>query len=110
RLITDKGIVTADHVVFATHYPFPALQGLYIARMYQERSYVVALEDAQELDGMYIGIDEDGLSMRNMGSLLLLGGGKHRTGENSGGGRYATLRHRAKQLWNGSREVASWSA
>lgn len=110
RLITDKGIVTADHVVFATHYPFPALQGLYIARMYQERSYVVTLEDAQELDGMYIGIDEDGLSMRNMGSLLLLGGGKHRTGENSGGGRYATLRHRAKQLWNGSREVASWSA
>lgn len=56
--------------------------------MHQERAYVVALENADNVDGMYIDADEDGYSFRNYNNLLLLGGMKQRTGENKEGGSY----------------------
>ena len=110
RLQTDRGTVTAQHIVFATHYPFLNVPGYYFMRMHQERSYVLALENAAQLTGMYLGVDEDGLSLRPQGNLLLLGGGNHRTGENSAGGQYRKLREAAKRYWPESREAAAWSA
>ena len=109
-LVTNGGRVQAKYIVFACHYPFPNMPGYYFMRMHQERSYVLALEKAQQLDGMYLGVDSDGLSFRNSDELLLLGGGKHRTGENRPGGKYKMLRQKAAALWPESKEVASWSA
>lgn len=110
KLTTDQGVVRAKHIVFATHFPFVNMPGYYFLRMHQERSYVLALEGAQPLNGMYLGVDKGGLSLRSSGSLLLLGGGSHRTGENEGGGRYDLLRAAARRYWPQAREVAHWSA
>ncbi len=110
RIVTDQGTVTAKYIVFATHFPFLNVPGFYFARMHQERSYVLALEDAAELNGMYLGVDDQGLSFRNFNRVLLLGGGGHRTGENSAGGKYSFLRQQAKQLYPQSREILHWSA
>ena len=63
-LTTDRGAVTAGKVIFACHFPFVNVPGLYFARMHQERSYVLALEGVRDLEGMYYGIDPDGLSFR----------------------------------------------
>ena len=109
-LVTDRGTVRADKVIFACHFPFVNFPGLFFARMHQERSYVIALEGAQDLDGMYYGVDPTGLSLRVAGDRLLLGGGAHRTGENAAGGRYARLRRAARTYWPDSRETAAWSA
>lgn len=110
RILTDHGTVTAKHIVFATHFPFMNIPGFYFARMHQERSYVLALQNAAKLDGMYLGVDDDGLSFRNVDGALLLGGGSHRTGENSAGGRYALLRDKARAFYPQSVELAHWSA
>lgn len=110
RAITSHGTVTAKHFVIATHYPFVNVPGFYFARIHQERSYVVALENAAGPDGMYIGTDAGGYSFRSSGGYLMLGGGKHRTGENSEGGRYDVLREKAAQWYPGSRIAAQWSA
>lgn len=110
RILTDHGIVTAEHIVIATHYPFVNVPGYYFMRMHQERSYVIALKNAVQLDGMYLGIDEDGYSFRNSGDILLLGGGGHRTGENSEGGKFEMLRNSAKKFYPESSEVTTWSA
>lgn len=109
-LLTDRGKVTAKRIVFATHYPFVNRPGYYFLRMHQERSYVLALENAAILQGMYYGVDPDGFSFRPAGDVLLLGGGNHRTGENSKGGRYDRLRRKAKELWPRSQERTYWSA
>lgn len=109
-LTTEHGAVHADKVIFACHFPFLNHPGYYFVRMHQERSYCIALESAQELDGMYLGTDPDGLSFRTAGRLLLLGGGAHRTGGNRQGGKYAMLEERARALWPDSRVVARWSA
>ena len=59
--------------------------GLYFLKLYQHRSYVLALENAPELQGMYVDEAEVGMSFRNAQNLLLLGGGDHRTGKRGGG-------------------------
>ena len=43
RLVTDRGIMEAEKIIFACHYPFQNVPGFYFARMHQERSYVLAL-------------------------------------------------------------------
>lgn len=110
RVVTKNGTVTAKHIVFACHFPFLNMPGFYFARMHQDRSYVLALENVPMLDGMYLGIDTEALSFRNYDGLLLFGGGDHRTGENSAGGKYEFLRQRAAQLYPQSKETLRWSA
>ena len=38
RVETARGAVTAEHIIFVSHYPFINVPGYYFARMYQERS------------------------------------------------------------------------
>lgn len=47
---------------------------MYFTRMHQERSYVLALEGAGNIEGMYIGSGPDALSFRQYGKYLLIGG------------------------------------
>ncbi len=65
--------MSAENIIFATHYPITNVPGAYFLRQHQERSYAIALEGQKELGGMYYGIDEDGLSLRSDGDRLLLG-------------------------------------
>lgn len=116
KIITEQGEITAEKIVFATHYPFLNVPGYYFARMHQERSYVIALEQVPKLNHMYLGIDkEEAYSFRSDITtdgkpVVLLGGGSHRTGENALGGQYDKLKGKAIQLWPESKVIASWSA
>lgn len=83
--VTDRGRIHADAVIVATHFPFLNKHGSYFLKLYQQRSYVLALENAPIPDGMYLDAQENGLSFRSWGNTLLLGGGGHRTGKNGGG-------------------------
>lgn len=107
---TDMGTIKAKNIVFATHYPFVNIPGFYFLRQHQERSYVLALENAGKLNSMYYGIDKDGLSFRNLGNIMLLGGGSHRTGEAESSLAYVRLKHKAKEYYPGSSEITEWSA
>lgn len=109
-LTTDRGAVHAEKVVFACHFPFVNHPGYYFMRMHQERSYCIALQGAQSLAGTYLGVDEDGLSFRQAGRYLLVGGGTHRTGGNRQGGQFERLEARARALWPESTVAARWSA
>jgi len=110
RIETEQGVVRAEQIVFACHYPFVNAPGWYFARMHQERSYVLALKNAWLPRHVHLGVDGDGLSLREAEGCLLLGGGSHRTGENPEGGKYDALRDQARQLFPGSIEVGRWSA
>ena len=58
---------------------------MYFLKLYQHRSYVLALEGAQDVHGMFVDERETGISLRNANGLLLVGGGAHRTGKRGGG-------------------------
>lgn len=106
--VTDMGNITAKKIIVATHFPFINKHGSYFMKLYQDRSYVIALENAPNVDGMYIDEAEHGLSFRNYGDLLLLGGGGHRTGKD--GGNYEDLRKFARKYYPQAKEKYYWAA
>lgn len=81
--VTESGRITAKKIIVATHFPILNKHGSYYIKMYQERSYVIALSDAPDVFGMYADENSSGLSFRNYNNLLLLSGESHRTGKKS---------------------------
>ena len=106
--VTHQGIVRAKQIVVATHFPLLNKHGSYFLKLYQHRSYVLALRGAPPMDGMYVDENRTGLSFRSYGGLLLLGGGGHRTGKKGGG--WAELSAFAREHYPQAREVARWAA
>lgn len=112
--VADGGKIKAEKVIVATHFPFINKHGSYFLKMYQHRSYVLALQNtgdkvkAMQVDGMYVDEDKKGLSFRNYGDLLLLGGGSHRTGKKGGG--WDELRRVAQMYYRGAKEICAWAA
>ena len=105
---TNRGRISAKKVVVATHFPMNNKHGGYFLKLYQDRSYVLALENAPDMDGMYIDESPQGYSFRNIGNLLLLGGGGHRTGKSGGGWR--DLEAFARKEFPGAAVQARWAA
>lgn len=106
--ITDSGKITAGKIIVATHFPFLNKHGSYFLKLYQHRSYVIALENAADAAGMYVDESPAGMSFRNCGNLLLLGGGGHRTGKK--GGSWQELRDFAGRHYPRAAEKFCWAA
>ncbi len=83
-IITNNGNIKAEKIIVATHFPILNKHGAYFLKLYQHRSYVCGFENAVSLNGMYADEDKKGMSFRNYKNLLLIGGGGHRTGKQSG--------------------------
>jgi len=76
--------------------------------MYQQRSYVLALENAPDVNGMYVDESSLGMSFRNYNGLLLLGGGSHRTGKH--GSAWGELSAFSQTHYPASNEICRWAA
>lgn len=110
QVMTNASVFSADKIVVAAHYPFLNIPGFYFLRQHQERSYVLALAGCERIQGMYYGIDEDGLSFRQAGEHLLLGGSGHRTGIHHEKCAYENLWQKARKYYPECREAYRWSA
>lgn len=106
--LTDGGSIIADKIIIASHFPFINKHGSYFLKLYQSRSYVIALKNAPDIGGMYVDGSGNGLSFRNYRDYLLLGGGAHRTGKN--GGNWTVLRKFAKKYYPEAGERYCWAA
>jgi len=106
--ITSSGMINAHKIVIATHFPFINRRGLYFIKLYQHRSYVLALKGAGTIDGMYVEDSMSGLSLSSFGDIILLGGGGHRTGKQ--GGSYTALRQFKDMYFSDAEEFCHWAA
>ena len=88
--MAENANVTADYFIIATHFPFINKYGGYFVKLYQERSYAIALENAPQINGMFVDEAKKGMSFRNYKNYLIIGGGDHRTGKD--GGNYHELK------------------
>ncbi len=107
RVRTDRGDVTARHVVLASHLPILD-RGFFFAKAHPHRSYAVAarIGDGAAPDGMFINTGQPSRSVRTSrderGPLLLLGGEGHKPGEE----RNTEQRYRALEAF-GSRHFGT---
>lgn len=74
------GKIEFNQAVVASHFPFINSHGLFFIKMYQCRSYVMAIEDDKSINGSYIDDLEEGFYFRKYNNLLIVGKGEHRTG------------------------------
>ena len=107
KAVTNNGEINFKKLVVATHFPLLNKHGLYPLKLFQHRSYVIALKNLQTLVGIYVDESDTGMSFRNYGDLLLLGGGGHRTGKR--GGSWQELEGFAKKYYPGAEIVAKWA-
>lgn len=105
--VTNGGKISAEKIIVTTHFPFLNKHGSYFLKMYQHRSYVLALTNAPKISGIYVDEADKGLSFRTHQNLLLLGGGGHRTGKQ--GGNWTELREFANRYYPNAREVYHWA-
>ena len=86
RVETERGTLTADAVVVATHFPMVD-PSFYFARLYPKKSYLVAVDAADPpTDGVFYRAGDPYLSVRTCetdehGTLTLVGGENHKTGQ-----------------------------
>ena len=107
KAVTTRGEIGFNKLIIATHFPILNKHGAFFLKMYQHRSYVLALEGACDVGGMYVDEADTGLSFRNYKGFLLLGGGGHRTGKS--GGCWQELEAFAEKHYPGARIVGKWA-
>ena len=107
KAITQYGEIAFRKAIVATHFPILNTHGGYFLKLYQHRSYVLALDGAPSVDGIYVDESEKGLSFRNWQNLLLLGGGSHRTGKT--GGSWKELEEFARTFFIGAKILGKWA-
>lgn len=107
KAITEHGVIRANTIIVTTHFPFLNKHGSYFFKMYQHRSYVLALQHGPNIKGMYVDEVETGMSFRNYEDLLLIGGGDHRTGKKGGG--WKELETFAHQYYPKLQEKYRWA-
>lgn len=115
-VLTGQGKkVTASNVIVASHFPCYDGKGMYFARMYPERSYVLGVKIKDKFpEGMFISAEEPVRSLRsqkyNDGEIILVGGEHHKTGsEKSTNIHYENLGNFAKEKLNLESILYRWS-
>jgi len=61
---TDTGTITAENIIVTTHFPMLNKHGSYFLKLFQHRSYCMALENISPIEGMYVDESQKGLSFR----------------------------------------------
>jgi Rieske Fe-S protein len=111
---TTGGMITAQHVVVATHFPFPD-RGLFFARMHPERSYCVAASTGgAAVGGMFISASPPTRSIRwhpvSGEELLIVGGEGHKVGQDGPTAeRYGALEDFAREHFEAREFAYRWS-
>jgi glycine/D-amino acid oxidase-like deaminating enzyme/nitrite reductase/ring-hydroxylating ferredoxin subunit len=114
RVETDRGTLSADHVIVASHYPYVD-RSLAFARAAPQRSYSIAARIRGDVpEGMYISAEGPTRSLRGIprsdGELLLVGGEGHKAGQESDtSARYRALEDFAREHFDVESVEYRWS-
>lgn len=122
KISTEEHDVICDKVVICTHYPIKNFPGMYFTKMYQDKSYVIAvdvgedLEDKKDIiDGMFIQSWDPVISFRTANykgkRLLIVAGAGHRTGEPHGKieDSFINLENYIKKYYPNEKVLFKWS-
>ena len=111
RVHTERGTVSADQVVVATHYPLLD-RSLFFARLEPVRSYCIAARiNGEAPRGMSISAGGTTRSVRSHDEQLIVGGEGHTTGaRDATPERFERLEQFARDHWDVAEVTHRWSA
>lgn len=114
HIYTKNNVVSSKYVVFACHYPIINAPGFYFLKMYQEASYLIAVETASSFDGMYINTKAPIMSFRtaltnDKKRVVLIGGSNHKVGTQEDiSSCYTVLEDLAKNVFPDAKVLNRW--
>lgn len=115
-ILTQNGKkVIAKDIIIASHYPFYDKRGLYFARIYVNRSYILAAKVKEVFPGgMYINAEQPTRSLRSLptkeGELIMFAGDHHKTGQGENTlNHYENLLSFAQQIYTVENIPYRWS-
>lgn len=103
---SDGYKIFAKRIIVCCHFPIINKHGLYFTKLYQKRSYVLALSNAGKYHGTFVDKD-NGFYFRNYKNYLIVGGGDHRTGHIKDG--FKTVRDYVKEHFPKAKEKYAWA-
>lgn len=107
--------VKASNIIIASHFPCYDGLGMYFARIYTEKSYVLGVKLKEKLaEGMFITAEDPGRSIRSQkyedGEIVLVGGEHHKTGNSKNTNiHYENLSNFARKNFNVESIIYRWS-
>ena len=117
RVRTDRGVLSSDHAVLATHYPIYDRPGSYFARMQASRSYALGLRIHEPFpEGIFINAGGSVHSWRSQpaaddSELVIVTGEDHDTGKvGDTRARYNRLDEYARSVYPARTVAYHWSA
>ncbi len=108
-LVTPHGRLRASTVILASHYPTADRRGLYFARLYQQRGYLLSFQNAPRLQHMYRSVANNGGSFRSWQDQMIYGFGGHRTGQETTLEHFPVGEHDTAQWYPERIITARWS-
>lgn len=103
--------ITANKIIIATHFPIIDDQGYYFIKQCQKKSYLLALKNADLVNGLYIDENiKNGYTLRDYQDYVLFGGYSHKTGKRQDSYHFNKLEKESKKLFPKSEVVTKFSA
>lgn len=103
--------ITANKIIIATHFPIIDDQGFYFLKQHQKKSYLLTLENANKVNGLYIDINsKSGYTLRDYNDYVLFGGYSHKTGKRQDNYYFDKLEKESEKLFPNSKVIAKFSA
>lgn len=111
---TPDNTISCKSIVIATHFPIKDIPGFYFLKMYQNTSYIIAVDIGDnKFEGMYINYEDPTISIRaleqNNKTILLIGGNNNKTGDIDTKDKYSSLEKLAYKLYPDCNILNRWN-
>lgn len=113
KVYTETHSITCNKLVLTTHFPIKDIPGFYFTKMYQEASYVIAVDIKDKIfNGMYISAENPTISLRSLKyknhNVLLVGGNNNKTGDIIDENKFEFLEKVALHMYPDSNVIKRW--
>lgn len=109
-LYTEKFYIKANKIIIATNYPIVNVRGRYFIKLYKSSSYAIATNELADIGGIYNEDTSEGITLRNLGQQVIIGGLDHRTGRPSTRRAFEKLENEAVKCFKKVEIVNRWDA
>lgn len=103
---TKNNTIEFKNVIIATGYPFMKIKGLFFTKLYQNKSYVIEIENNNIFKYNAIGSNIGDIYTRTYNNSLLIGASDQRTGNNKGG--FKPIIELIKNKYNNNKIINKW--